>query len=289
MKTKILTTLSLLTSMATSSAQAADIITPQVPKTSISPVIVAPPFSWTGLYLGGHIGGFSSKNSLDYAQDATTEKWAWVDKNLSPKPSGFIAGLYAGSNIDLGDNFVFGVDTDITCSGKKDTKTGDEKGISDEDALDSINAVLKEAGLPINRPESSDETIPNIDDLVQSSVTLKEQWSGAIRIRIGFAANRVMPYIAGGIAYAKMQYSMSILSKSYEDPSFIFASGKVFDETQTMVGYTVGGGLDFAMTDNVIMRAEYRYSDFAKQKFADDTLKISSKINNFRVGLAYKF
>ncbi|MCZ2158732.1 porin family protein [Bartonella sp. 220] len=286
---KILTTVSFLTLMATSIVQAADIAIPQASKTSISPVIVAPPFSWTGVYLGGHIGGFSSKNSLNYAQDATAEKWSWVDKKLSPKPSGFVAGLYAGSNINLGDNFVFGVDTDLTWSGKKNTKTGDEKEISDDNELNSINAVLKEAGLPINRPGSADETIPNVGDIVKSSVTLKEQWSGAARVRIGFAANRVMPYVAAGVAYAKMQYSMSILVKSEEDPSFIFASGNVFDETKTRLGYTVGGGLDFAMTDNVIMRAEYRYSDFAKKKFADDALKISYKINNFRFGLAYKF
>ncbi|VEJ44391.1 outer membrane protein [Bartonella vinsonii] len=289
MKTKILTTISIFTLMATSAVQAADTVVLQQPEPRVSPTLVAPPFSWTGLYLGGHISGFSSKNSLNYSQDATTGKWAWVEKSLSPKPSGFGAGLYAGSNIDLGDNFIFGVDTDLTWSGKKNTQTGDEEEISDDDALDSINAVLKEAGLPINRPGADDETIPNVGDIVQSSVTLKEQWSGATRVRIGFASNRVMPYIAAGIAYGKMQYSMSILSKSEEDPSFIFASGKVFDETQTMIGYTVGGGLDFAMTDNLIMRAEYRYSDFAKKKFADDKLEISSKINNFRVGLAYKF
>ncbi|EJF98061.1 hypothetical protein MEI_00921 [Bartonella vinsonii subsp. arupensis Pm136co] len=289
MKTKILTTVSILTLIATSSVQAADTVLIQQQKPHVSPTLVAPPFSWTGVYLGGQIGNFVTKNSLDYSKDATTGKWAWVDKNLSPKPSGFGAGLYAGSNIDLGDNFVFGIDTDLMWSGKKDTKTGNEKEISNDEELDSINAVLKEAGLPINRPGSADETIPNVGDIVESSVSLEEQWSGATRVRIGFASNRIMPYVAGGIAYAKMQYSMSILSKSEEDPSFIFASGKVFDETQTMIGYTVGGGLDFAMTNNVIMRAEYRYSDFGKKKFADDKLEISSKINNFRVGLAYKF
>ncbi|AQX30694.1 outer membrane protein [Bartonella schoenbuchensis] len=56
-----------------------------------------------------------------------------------------------------------------------------------------------------------------------------------------------------------------------------------------MVGYTLGGGVDFAMADNVILRAEYRYSDFGKQKFAKDKLELDYQTNDFRVGVAYKF
>lgn len=290
MNTKYLITLSMFALIASSAAQAADTVVFQSSKIkpSITPVIAAPAFSWSGLYLGGQFGGFSSEDTLNYSKDATTRKWAFVDKSLSPKPKGFVAGLYAGANVDLGDNFILGVDTDMVLSGKKDTKTDNGRPIPDDDTLDSLNAVLQKAEIPITRPGADDETIPNIGDIVISSVTLKEKWAGATRMRVGFAADRIMPYFAGGVAYAQLQYIMSILSKSQEGP-FVFASGNLFDKTETMIGYTVGGGVDFALTDNVIMRAEYRYSDFGKKKFAKDKLEIAAKTNNFRFGLAYKF
>ncbi|WP_375640329.1 outer membrane protein [Bartonella sp. MM55XZML] len=295
MKTKCLVALSIFTFITASTAQAADtvIFKQSEPKVSlqdisssrISPVTVSAPFSWSGFYFGGQIGYFSNKNTLNYAQEARDGKWAWVDRDLSPKLSGLRAGLYAGSNIDLGD-LVFGFDTDMVWSGRKSTQTDNGKKILDE--LDSINIAFKDAGIPIIKSAAQGKTISNYGDIVVSSVTLKEKWSGATRARIGFASHRLMPYIAGGIAYTQMQYIMSLLSKSQED-STIFASGNVLDETKTMFGYTVGGGFDLAMTDNIIMRTEYRYSDFFKKKFANDNLKISSQTHDVRFGIAYKF
>ncbi|WP_375613252.1 MULTISPECIES: outer membrane protein [unclassified Bartonella] len=295
MKTKCLVALSIFTFITASTAQAADtvIFKQSEPKVSlqdvsssrISPVTVSAPFSWSGFYFGGQIGYFSNKNTLNYAQEARGGKWAWVDRDLSPKLSGLRAGLYAGSNIDLGD-LVFGFDTDMVWSGRKSTQTDNGKKILDES--NSINIAFKKAGIPIIKPAAQGETISNYGDIVVSSVTLKETWSGATRARIGFASHRLMPYIAGGIAYRQMQYIMSLLSKSQED-STIFASGNVLDETKTMFGYTVGGGFDLAMTDNIIMRTEYRYSDFFKKKFANDNLKISSQTHDVRFGIAYKF
>ncbi|MDD9330735.1 MAG: outer membrane beta-barrel protein, partial [Bartonella sp.] len=61
------------------------------------------------------------------------------------------------------------------------------------------------------------------------------------------------------------------------------------DDKKILVGYRVGAGVDFAMTDNVMLRAEYHYSDFGKKKFYRDQFEVNYKSNNFRVGVAYKF
>ncbi|MDD9330812.1 MAG: porin, partial [Bartonella sp.] len=53
-------------------------------------------------------------------------------------------------------------------------------------------------------------------------------------------------------------------------------------------GYIIGGGLDFAITDNFILRAEYNYSDFGKKDISDNKMKVSYKINGFYFGGAYK-
>ncbi|WP_254492425.1 outer membrane protein [Bartonella sp. B1099] len=296
MNTKCLIALSLFTFMTASTAQAADTVMFQPSKSNvtapsglaprIAPVTVSVPFSWSGFYFGGQIGQVFTKSTLDYAPKTENGKWAWVNRDLSPKPSGFIGGFYAGSNIDLGNSLVVSFDTDMIWSGRKNSQTDNGKKILDN--LDSLNAVFQEAGIPIIKPAAQDETIPNYGDIIVSSVTLKEKWAGALRARIGFASHRLMPYIAGGVAYTQMQYILSLLTKSQED-STVFASGNVFDKTKRMIGYTVGGGFDLAMTDDIIMRTEYRYTDFFKQKFANDELKMSTQAHNFRLGIAYKF
>ncbi|WP_208440675.1 porin [Bartonella raoultii] len=125
------------------------------------------------------------------------------------------------------------------------------------------------------------------DDVETLNHTFKQNWGGATRVRIGFAADRFMPYLAGGIAYGQFQDTVSVSVKG-EDGSVI-SSRNLTDETKTMIGYTLGGGVDFSVLDNVIVRAEYRYSDFGKKKFAKEKLEINYKTNDFRVGVAYKF
>ncbi len=119
------------------------------------------------------------------------------------------------------------------------------------------------------------------------SHTFKQNWGGATRVRIGFAADRFMPYLAGGIAYGQFQDTVSISVK--DEDGRVVSSKNLADETKTMIGYTLGGGVDFSLLDNVIVRAEYRYSDFGKKKFAKEKLEVNYKTNDFRVGVAYKF
>ncbi|WP_375697355.1 outer membrane beta-barrel protein [Bartonella sp. AP14QHHD] len=125
------------------------------------------------------------------------------------------------------------------------------------------------------------------DEVETLNHTFKQNWGGATRVRIGFAADRFMPYLAGGIAYGQFQDTVSISVK--DEDGRVVSSKNLSDETKTMIGYTLGGGVDFSVLDNVIVRAEYRYSDFGKKKFAKEKLEVNYKTNDFRVGVAYKF
>ncbi|PIT69589.1 outer membrane protein [Bartonella tribocorum] len=277
MNMKWLITASAFAFVSVSAAQAADVIVPPSP-TPVAPVIVAPTFSWTGFYFGGQIGGFSGKTKMDIL--AKGQKVPVSDDYL-PKLSGFMGGLYAGSNIDLGNGLILGVDTDIMWSNKDDTKTGKTYVIAPEH-IDYVNKLLKDASINIGKDalkEGAKRT---------NSFTFKEKWAGATRVRIGFAAERIMPYVAGGIAYTQLQDIASI-SIAGKDSDKVIASGTLSDETKTLVGYTLGVGADLAMTNNIIVRAEYRYSDFGKKKFSNDKYETSYKTNDFRVGVAYKF
>ncbi|WP_375644115.1 MULTISPECIES: porin [unclassified Bartonella] len=276
MNIKSLVTTSVIAMAAASAAQAADVI---IPRETAPAVIAAPSFSWTGFYIGGQVGNFSGKVDV---YDSETKKKI-TDKDWTPKPSGFMGGIYVGSNVDLGNGLILGVETDAVWADREDSKVHSEVIEEDfEDFKDELTAAEATAapGKAIANIKATDKRI--------DSISIKEKWSGATRVRVGFAAvDRILPYFAGGIAYTQLQVVKSL--KAEEAGGAEIASAELFDASKTMVGFTVGGGVDFAMTDNVLLRAEYRYSDFGKKAFVKDGDKFAYKTNDFRVGVAYKF
>ncbi|EJF78313.1 outer membrane protein [Bartonella birtlesii] len=265
-----------------SAVQAADVTIPE----QSMPVVAAPAFSWTGFYLGGQIGGFSGKNTLSYLKDKDAEKWILLDKGLSPKLSGFIGGIYTGSNIDIDNGFIIGIDTDIMWSDKKDTKDISSSDITPSE--EKPKGVILEYSNGMSSRAESQEDISAVP-IKKVHHTSKQKWFGATRVRVGFSVDRMMPYITGGVAYTQLRNIIASAEDTAAKSRTVDLSDWVCDEKKTMVGYTLGGGVDFAMTDNVIVRAEYRYSDFGKKKFGYDKVEMSYKTNDFRVGVAYKF
>lgn len=83
---------------------------------------------------------------------------------------------------------------------------------------------------------------------------------GSFRGRIGWAWNRFLLYGTGGIAFADV-------TNDYGE-SFCFGggcSGLNFDSrTRTLVGWTAGGGIEYAFTPNWLFGVEYRYTDFGR-------------------------
>ncbi|WP_332059737.1 outer membrane protein [Bartonella sp. CB74] len=278
MNIKCLVATSVIALVSASAVQAADVM---MPREAQSVVTFTPTFSWTGFYLGGQLGNFSSKNDV-HRRNVTDA----LKKEFTPKPSGFMGGIYAGSNVDLGNGFIFGVETDAVWADREDTKNVDSWSLVD--AADAAN--LKQDFENANVKIDGDQTALFVaESKVADDLTLREKWSGATRVRLGFAvADRFMPYVAGGVAYTQLR-GINHVTVTDKDEKPIKLSGDLFDKTKMTVGYTLGAGFDFAMVDNVILRAEYRYSDFGKTKFAKDKYEVGYKTNDFRVGVAYKF
>ncbi|MET3559865.1 opacity protein-like surface antigen [Bartonella japonica] len=308
MNTRFITA-SVFAFVSASGVQAADVISPEEPEHVASSVIVSPSFSWSGFYFGGQIGGFSSKTSamtpdvdvpLFPDAEARNKDWIPVEKKYMPKLSGFTAGLYTGVNFNTGKGFILGIDTDLLLSERKDTKSivitaesepeGTNTEGTDTEGTDTEGTeedgkqkkLLLSLSCGTSRLSGKSDEKPKEKNSVNFSHTLKQKWSGATRVRVGLPVDRIMPYISGGIAYGQFQDILSVLITG-ED-----AFSATSDTTKTMIGYTLGGGVDFAITDDVIMRAEYRYSDFGKKKFKDE-IEIKHKTNDFRAGIAYKF
>jgi len=117
------------------------------------------------------------------------------------------------------------------------------------------------------------------------SVRIKQKWAGSTRVRVGYAADRWLPYIAGGVSYARINTTMSA---SDADGNKI-SSGSY---AKTRAGWNLGTGVDYAVTDNVLLRLEYRYTDLGKKTTDLADLggeRTSYRANDFRVGVAYKF
>jgi outer membrane immunogenic protein len=84
-----------LVALAVSSASAADL-----PRKAPPPVVVAPPFSWSGFYIGGHVGGAKVERCLELT---LLDAEACVDR------TGWLGGGQIGYNWQAGQ-LVFGVE-----------------------------------------------------------------------------------------------------------------------------------------------------------------------------------
>ncbi|MBC8716122.1 outer membrane protein [Ochrobactrum sp. Marseille-Q0166] len=232
MKLKSLLLASTVTLLAATGANAADAIVYEEP----APVIAAQTFTWNGAYLGGQIGyGWGKSTFSDIDGDGGRLK-----------PDGFLGGLYAGYNFDLGNSVVLGVDGDVTYNNLK-------KRFSETD-----------------------------EDGDFASIESKLRWSGAVRARAGYAVDRFLPYIAGGVAFGSVKNSGKSVIDGVEES---------FSTSKTHTGWTAGAGVDYAATDNVIVRLEYRYTDYGHKSFDVDgeSTRNKFKTNEVRLGVAYKF
>lgn len=152
----------------------------------------------------------------------------------------FLGGVYTGYNYNFNDNLILGAEADIS------------RGMGGKNSRNSDAPTF---------------------------LSTKLGWNGALRARMGYAVDRFMPYVAGGLAFGDINDSIK-------------TGGKTFSTSKIRTGWTVGGGVDYAATDNLILRMEYRYTDFGKQNINFDgapsfSRKLSS--NDVRIGVAYKF
>jgi outer membrane immunogenic protein len=106
---------------------------------------------------------------------------------------------------------------------------------------------------------------------------------GSLRARFGFAFDRVLVYATGGLAMAKFQ-------STYANWGLVTES---FDKTVS--GYTVGGGVEYALTNNLTIRSEYRYTDYgliqnhSQIAFPGFSGTQKPRYSTVRAGISYKF
>ena len=168
--------------------------------------------------------------------------------------TGFIGGAHAGYNLQLNSNVVIGLEGDI-----------DYTSLSKKKLVES---------------ESEGDLFRN------GYVKAESQWQGSVRARLGYAIDRFLPYVTGGVAFGDEKFSVSEVSNV--DTNYTASSSK------TAVGWTAGGGAEYAVTDNWLVRGEVRYTDLGNRNFSFDTIDSGAIKSRFdqvstTLGASYKF
>jgi outer membrane immunogenic protein len=261
---------------------------------------------WSGFYFGG-FGGFnaqtfSTRNSasnLPAAGYATTRYGVYgnahtarpVDRT-SAQASGF--GVFAGYNWGV-DGYVLGVEADYTRSRLKGSSQGSLSGVFQDPTT--------VAGLNVNEYAFTSS--------VQSKMEVRDH--GTIRVRVGMPFDNVMPYITGGLAWARTSWSNSAsltgnvrqvvqatgvpVTAYAADPTAPGPLASIGVQQQTIYGYAVGAGVEFALTSNILLRGEVMTSRFTgfsggsnkNNAFATGLPDGVMSINTARAGAAVKF
>lgn len=99
-------------------------------------------------------------------------------------------------------------------------------------------------------------------------------WRGALTPRLGFAFDRFLPYVKGGLAAGQVDFK--------------FPNGK---DDAFMWGWTVGAGVEYAVTDNVSVKLEYNYTDLGRDTFTVGGVPFRGGYSgsDVKVGVNYKF
>lgn len=106
---------------------------------------------------------------------------------------------------------------------------------------------------------------------------------GTVRVRFGYALDRALLYVTGGYAGASVKGS---LADNSGVPS-LFASQSAY-----LNGFTVGGGLEFAVTNNISLKAEYLFKDYGSAPYFSgtrDAITSGISYSTLRAGVNYHF
>ena len=201
------------------------------------------PFSWTGLYAGIDVGyGFGGEGQLADAFCDGVTPGRCVEEEIGHPNFGdpgtfvattsmadFVGGGHLGFNQQFDGGFVLGGEMDLGMGGTSE-------------------GHFTHGGNFPDYPLFPHDPNPNAIGEINLCPT------GSARVRAGFAMDRLLPYVTGGLAYARYE---ATYSNSTDPNAPRFGKG-------SFIGWTVGAGLDYALTDSFIIGTEYRFTDYGK-------------------------
>ena len=116
---------------------------------------------------------------------------------------------------------------------------------------------------------------------------------GSVRARAGYAFGRLLPYATAGVAFGSFNTDAQLFGIDLDGVTQFAASGA---NSATRVGWTLGGGVEYAINNHWSARAEYRYTDFGHLAISTDPSAVDSAFSidrhldqhQVQVGFSYK-
>ena len=229
-----------------------------VPVYKASPTPPPPAFYWTGFYVGGHAGcGWAHTPAPSNVFDPTQGLVSGLTSSTE-QATGCFGGGQIGVNYQFVNNFVVGIEGDAS--------------------LGKISSFNRTTG----------------DDAALAAWEDKLTGFGTVRGRLGYAINGALPWF-GGLGW--MPYVTGGWAWGQNKISGQGDAGTFLSDNQILNGWTVGVGLEYAITPFMTWKAEYLFMEFASKTFAFDndaavTLDANFgplKVNVFRTGLNWRF
>ncbi len=265
MKKVLLAGVSGVALMAVVPAHAADLGRPVYKSPPAYVPVPVPVFSWTGCYIGGHVGWGWGRDEVSIPNlGETTGVPVLEGVSLGPvtgDTSGFLGGGQVGCNYQFVPNWLIGIEGEGSAA--------DIKG----DVNESFSFVN-----PFTGPET-----------VTGTAHAQTDWIASVTGRVGLTWDRVLFYAKGGAAWAGDKYSADL-------PAF----SEHIETTVTRPGWTVGGGIEWAFWDNWSAKVEYDFYDFGLNHLTlpgtiagvpevVPGVDIKEKISAVKFGVNYRF
>jgi outer membrane immunogenic protein len=250
-----------------------------------------PVMTWTAFYAGlnaGYTFGGSNLVDVETASGPAIAGFglfanaiaANATDLLSLNNSGFIGGGQIGYNLQFTNSWLVGIEADLQGTGARSSA--------------SAVVIAPIAGFPPSVAQAQ----TNI------SVSNAVDYLGTVRGRLGFLATpALLIYGDGGFAYGGVHEGVDIASTF--PPSGFGTSPAFASFTNTRPGWTAGGGLEWMVSPNWSVKAEYLYYDLGRVAFGvggltrtflgptvfTDPVTASTRFNGHivRAGLNYHF
>jgi outer membrane immunogenic protein len=192
-----------------------------------APVAVAPPPTWTGFYIGGHVGaGWGTAdtqlNSLTNSVFGPVVGAPLPAAAASNSGSGFLGGVQAGYNYQMGP-WVFGIEGDWTWT------------------------------------DISSNSPCGTGFLLGMSCSGQVNWTADLTGRVGVTIDKALVYIKGGAAWADVDHTITNTAVA----PFGFSS----TVSDTRFGWLLGFGTEYAVNRNWSVKAEYNFMDFGNESY----------------------
>lgn len=198
---------------------------------------------WTGFYAGVHAGGAFGHTWGDTTTLDGTENPAAARESADQSFDSGLFGVQAGYNWQLGNRFVLGVEADWS----KTYLHGSQKTLSTDPVLAANGHVDANTSYDID-------------------------WTSSVRGRLGYAvSDKLLAYATGGLALAReTQWRDQYVSNRADENQPLGDETSVFfvdRASATRAGFTIGGGMEYALNDRWSLKADYTYSYFRKKNF----------------------